>query len=279
MTGGSTPLDGGQRFQFFSDLWAWTDSGWHLVSDSGDQRSGFAMAYDDARHEVWSVGGYNGQSLDEVRVLRQNRWVVRGRHPNGAAAEPGFVYDQSRDRFVLFGGSEKPGQQKADTWEFDGTTWFPVSGTNPPARQAHAMVYDQTRHVTLLFGGMAVTAAGQRPTPLGDTWQYDARGWTRVEVQGPSPRFSSGVAFDAKRGVVVLFGGLDSSGFLGDTWTWNGKSWRLAATTGPEARAMGYLAYDPKHDRVVLFGGRKGWPDGDLADTWEWDGARWTQAN
>jgi hypothetical protein len=78
--------------------------------------------------------------------------------------------------------------------------------------------------------------------------------------------------------VIVIFGGVDGSGFLGDLWAWNGVEWRKladASSAGPAPRAMGHLAYDQRRDRVVLFGGRKGWPDGDLNDTWEWDGATW----
>ena len=83
------------------------------------------------------------------------------------------------------------------------------------------------------------------------------------------------VAYDSKRGLVILFGGLGNDGFLGDTWSWDGTKWTRLAETGPEPRGMGYLAYDKRRDRVVLFGGRKGYPDGDLNDTWEWDGTRW----
>jgi hypothetical protein len=78
----------------------------------------------------------------------------------------------------------------------------------------------------------------------------------------------AGVAYDSKRGQVIIFGGVGSDGFLGDTWSWNGSEWRKLAETGPEPRGMGYLAYDQQRDRVVCFGGRKRWPDGDLNDTW-----------
>lgn len=276
LAGGSTPLDQGQRFQFYGDLWALTDSGWRLVADPGDPRSGFTLAYDAQRREVWSFGGYNGEAFGDLRVLRDGHWISAGQHPKVVAAEPGFVYDVARGRFVMFGGSGRPGGLSGGTWESDGTTWTAVTGPNPPARQAHAMVYDAARSVTLLFGGMAEVDGGKPPQQLGDTWQYDGRAWTHLEVTGPSPRASAGVAFDSRRGQVVLFGGLGGTGFLADTWTWDGKVWRQVAVTGPEPRAMGYLAYDARRDRVVLFGGRKGWPNGDLNDTWEWDGDRWT---
>ena len=41
----------------------------------------------------------------------------------------------------------------------------------------------------------------------------------------PSPRYDAGMAYDAARGQVVLFGGQDAFSFFGDTWTWDGAAW------------------------------------------------------
>jgi hypothetical protein len=191
------------------------------------------------------------------------------------AAEPGFVHDSRRDRFVAFGGSSGPGAARGDTWEYDGATWTRVGAATPPARQALAMVFDERRGRTVLFGGMGTGPRGQHPPALGDTWEYDGSTWTELKVAGPSARFAAGVAYDSRRGRMILFGGLTSDGFNGETWSWDGTAWTRLADSGPEPRAMGSLAYDKHRDRVVLFGGRKGWPDGDLNDTWEWDGATW----
>jgi N-acetylneuraminic acid mutarotase len=223
-----------------------------------------------------SFGGYTGPAhRGDLRVLAGNAWQTIGRHPEMAVAEPGFVYDSRRDRFVTFGGSAGPGQLLGTTWEYDGATWTKVSVPSPPARMAHAMVFDERRGRTVVFGGMGVGAPGQPPPSLGDTWEFDGQTWTRLEVAGPSPRSGAGAAYDHRRALVLLFGGVTADGFQGDTWSWDGTEWKKLAETGPEPRGMGYLAYDKARDRVVLFGGRKGWPDGDLNDTWEWDGAVW----
>lgn len=168
------------------------------------------------------------------------------------------------------------GRAHGDTWEFDGSAWSKVATSGPAARQAHAMVFDSKRNRSVLFGGMGSSAApGQRPPLLGDTWELDGKSWKRIAIDGPSARNSPGVAYDSRRGRVILFGGSDSTGFKGDTWAYDGTAWTKLAETGPEPRVMGYVAYDKKRDRVVLFGGRKGWPDGDLNDTWEFDGTSW----
>lgn len=277
LTGGSTPLEGGRRFEFFNDLWAFDGTRWTPLAPSGGKWSGSGLAYDTRQKRVLAYGGYDGRgSLSALRFLEGDTWRTLAPHPELAAAEPGFVYDIRRDRFVAFGGSAGRGQANGDTWEFDGSAWSRVATAFPPARQAHAMVYDEARGRTFLFGGMGQGPQGERPPALGDTWEFDGRAWTAHHpAVGPSPRSGAGVAYDARRSRVILFGGVDSGGFKGDTWAWDGAKWQKLSDTGPEPRAMGYLAYDRQRDRIVLFGGRKGWPDGDLTDTWEWDGTSW----
>jgi len=279
MTAGSTPIDGGRSFTFFNDLWQFDGAGWTALPSSGGMMSGIALAYDAKGKRVLSFGGYNGQSLGDLRVLEPTGWRTLGTLAAMPAAEPGFVYDTERDRFIVFGGSAGPGQANARTWSFNGTAWSEITGDGPPARQGHAMIYDERRGRVVVFGGAAAGRPGTRPPMLDDTWEFDGAGWSRREIKGekPSARASAGVAYDSRRGRVIIFGGADSTGFVGDTWAWDGATWTKLASTGPEPRVMGYMAYDKSRDRVVLFGGRKGYPDGDLNDTWEFDGARWTR--
>lgn len=123
----------------------------------------------------------------------------------------------------------------------------------------------------VLFGGFGTSA-------LGDTWEYDGlqSNWTQRTVTGPSARGYAQAAFDASRGVMVLFGGYDNSfSLLNDTWEWNGMSWtRRMPSVSPPGRVNAGMAYDPVRQRVVLFGGEG---SGSLSDTWEWNGTMWTQ--
>jgi hypothetical protein len=94
------------------------------------------------------------------------------------------------------------------------------------------------------------------------------------------------LAYDARRGRTVLFGGSDAARrTLGDTWEWDGSAWTKAADSGPPARFQHVMTYDAARGRVVLFGGSgdtrydRANPGGSLlGDTWEWDGASWTLA-
>lgn len=82
------------------------------------------------------------------------------------------------------------------------------------------------------------------------------------------------MAYDAGRGVTVLFGGDDGSR-LNDTWEWDGSTWaERTPATSPSARRDPAMAYDAARGVTVLFGGDDGSP---LSDTWEWDGSSWTE--
>jgi hypothetical protein len=281
--GGSSPYDNGNCCAFFNDLWAFDGTRWTSLGETGGKSSGVGLAYDSRQHRVVAFGGYTpgaqgGVSLGELRILENNSWTPRGSHPEIVAAEPGFVFDSSRNRFVTFGGSGGRSVVHGNVWEWDGTSWSKSAAAGPAARQGHVMVFDSKRNRLVVFGGFGNVAPGQQPERFTDTWEYDGQSWKQIEVAGPPARGAAGATFDSKRGLVVVFGGMDANGMLGDTWAWNGVMWRKLSDTGPEARAMGQLAYDRNRDRVVLFGGRKGWPN-DLNDTWEWDGSTWRRIN
>jgi N-acetylneuraminic acid mutarotase len=129
----------------------------------------------------------------------------------------------------------------------------------------------------LLFGGYGTAN-------VGDTWEWDNENWTQLEDIGPPARWGHGMAYDAARQRVVVFGGGTIQGTnaqsFGDTWEWDGASWTQVADTGPAPRHGVTLAYDSKRRLTILFGGEQlpGQGGGTLfADTWVWDGAEWTQ--
>jgi hypothetical protein len=90
----------------------------------------------------------------------------------------------------------------------------------------------------------------------------------------PDPRNGFGLAYDAKRSRLVLFGGSDSA-FVrrADTWEWDGKNWSQLKIPGPAPRSDFAMTYDSRRGRVVLFGGRT--EQGLMHDTWEFDGKTW----
>lgn len=101
------------------------------------------------------------------------------------------------------------------------------------------------------------------------TWKMSTRGVL-------AERKSYGIAYDAARGRVVLFGGQDDTGFRNDTWEWDGATWRdvTPPTNNPAVRGRMAMAYDAARRRVVMFGGFAG-AGAIFSDTWEWNGLGW----
>lgn len=280
LTGGNVPTEDGKSNTSFNDLWAFDGMRWAALPSSGVEVWGMRLAFDSRRRRVVSFGGIsNRRAIADVRVLEKDAWTTLRQHSDMPAAESGFVYDSRRDQFVAFGGTVGDGSAYGDTWELSGSTWTKIVSPSPPARQGHAMVFDERRGRTVVFGGTGPYKEDQTPPRLGDVWEFDGQAWSaRKFANGPGPRTSPGAAYDSKRGITLVFGGVDGSGFLGDLWAWTGTEWLKladASSAGPAPRATAQLAYDQKRDRVVMFGGRNRWPDGDLNDTWEWDGATW----
>ena len=84
------------------------------------------------------------------------------------------------------------------------------------------------------------------------------------------------MTFDPATGQLILFGGLNSSGYLNDIWNWNGTNWiQLTPATSPSVRGGSSFAFDQSTGELVLFGGQDS--NGKLGDTWSWDGTNWMQ--
>ena len=145
-------------------------------------------------------------------------------------------------------------------WEWRGATrtWRKLAPvTSPPARYGHALAFDKSRGEMLLFGGIGLSGE-----MLDDTWIWNATAgdWSPREVlTHPSRRIAFGLAYDASRSQVVLYGGLSLTGRVDDTWAWNGavSTWSHRAPVAfPVARYSFGFAYDARQHEIVLFGGQ-----------------------
>ncbi len=86
------------------------------------------------------------------------------------------------------------------------------------------------------------------------------------------------MAYDAVRGVTVLFGGDVSLNEIGNnqTWEWNGTMWTRRVDRSPPPEVQAAMAYDAARGVTVLFG-RESYFDGTNPSTWEWNGTEWTR--
>ncbi len=79
--------------------------------------------------------------------------------------------------------------------------------------------------------------------------------WTEVANESPTQRVGARMAYDARRGRVVMFGGQIGAALTQETWEWDGVRWARILATGPSPRRDVAMAYDAARARVVLFGG------------------------
>jgi cysteine-rich repeat protein len=145
----------------------------------------------------------------------------------------------------------------------------------PGSRSELAMTYDVRRARVVIFGGTEPGPASTQVFPS-TTLEWNGSFVVADPTTTPEGRAGAGFAYDDRRGVSVLFGGVRASGLSADAWEWTGTEWRSIDATGPVGRASPALAYDAVGDRMVLFGGQDGSKDL-LADTWELKNDAWTR--
>jgi hypothetical protein len=209
------------------DTWEWDGEDWTQVADEGPAaRSGHVMAFDSKRNKTVLFGG----GPREAALLRDTwewdgeEWTQAQDTGPSARRASAAAFDNVRNRVVLFGG-DSGGVGLGDTWEWDGALWTQVAAFGPEPRTGAAMVFEHDH--AALFGGLASSAAGAKPTVFGNTWEWNGMHWTQRQDIGPGARWGHAMAFDSTRRRVVIFGGLPvfpSDGedapdqLLGDTW-------------------------------------------------------------
>lgn len=201
-------------------------------------------------------------------------WELVDVNPEVARWSMGMAYDSDRQVIVMFGGRDGS-SPLADTWEYDGNSWYRVTTLNAPApRIWHSMAYDSARKRTVLFGGFDLS------TFFGDTWEYDGNDWQLITTLHSPPAMSEMcMVYDSCRNTIVLFGGEAYGIEYSDTWEYDGGDWTKVSTpTSPPRGTLAAMAFDSSRCKVVFFGsGVVGDPGPSDAGTWEYDGITWTR--
>ena len=143
-----------------------------------------------------------------------------------------MVYCEHIESTVLFGGQGKKGQMFGDTWTYAAGEWQLRSNLlGPSPRCGHSMAYDPSGQA-VLFGG--IKANGVLDESLGDTWTFDGRVWTKLNISGPPARRYAAFAFDPHLGGCLLHGGsaddFSRQGY-GDAWLFREGRWRSLPKT------------------------------------------------
>ncbi|HET7224997.1 MAG TPA: kelch repeat-containing protein [Candidatus Eisenbacteria bacterium] len=278
-----------------ADVWAaplaggaWTPVAAQGTPPSARQRAG--VVYDALRDRLLvfggtTAGGACNNELWQLALSETPTWSPLA--PTGTPPDPregmSLLYDQARDRLVLFGGHQGGASPLwyNDAWALPLATlqWQPLApaGTPPAARSGALGVYDAKRDRLIVHGG-----ANALGTVLSDTWALSFAGagsWSALAPSGAPPALArhAGI-YDPVRDRVVLFGGWGGSPafYRGDlkaltlagTPAWSTLAPASTGTPRPRADAGGF--YDPRRDRLVLFGGFGSYPTrlGTLDDLW-----------
>ncbi|TET37312.1 MAG: hypothetical protein E3J72_06085 [Planctomycetota bacterium] len=150
----------------------------------------------------------------------------------------------------------------------------------PEARGQHQLVYDSSRDVIVLYGGL--TGPGELKD---DTWELSVAAtvwtWTQIATAADPPaRIGHNMVYESNGNTVIVFGGY----FIGfppqmynDVWEYNpaGPTWtQLDDGTGvgkPAKRAYASFEFDSTRNVAVLYGGIDLATNKQYNDTWEWD--------
>jgi hypothetical protein len=145
---------------------------------------------------------------------------------------------------------------------------------DPPACAGANLIYHAQLQEALLIGCVPGTVRQSSPNII---WGWNGERWRRVTEGGPDMLLLGGSAYDAKRNVLVMYGGYSWAGntCVRETWEWDGETWTHKEVESPTACDHLKMVYDAVRGEVILFGG--GDEDQNLrTETWSWNGEQWT---
>lgn len=148
-----------------------------------------------------------------------------------------------------------------------------------PGRSSDLFFHTKLNRTLLINGAFT---PGPWHTKYIELWQWNNNQWKLLSDSGPEVRNLYSYAYDQKRNVLVVYGGVNvpernNRKNYADTWEWDGKNWKqIETTTNPGKRSAAKMVYDPVRKACVLFGGNNEKIEL-LGDTWTYDGKEWKQ--
>ena len=209
------------------ETWEWDGKAWQLSASSGaGPRAHHAMVFDAARNQMIVFGNSDDAVANDTWGWDGKAWTRLADSGPPRRGIPALAYDEARRVVVMFGGFGPNATLLNDTWEWNGRQWTQVTTpTLPLPRGDASMAYDPGSRRIILFGGRNAWRPARN---LDDTWAFDGRAWTRLDVSGPSPRNGHAMAYHPGRKTIVMFGGRNEPAYFNDLWEFDG-TWRQVA--------------------------------------------------
>jgi len=253
-------------------LFALDGTGWHNVTPGGtdhispSRRRGYAVATHTGRESVLLFGGRN-QEQAALNILMPGTWEWDGalwqRRPSAVEPPPRMLHDMAyhpaADQVVLFGGEDADGTCLADTWVWSDGAWSDVTSTvgdQPLPSRDHAMAWDPTSGMVLMFGGRNCDNTAKETRS--DLWGWDGMAWQRVTATGMPPAGRHGHDMTTTDTGLALVGGSDWTvpTNLGEVWTFANGAWTFvrATQTGTGGPAWsGAASWDSTDHNLLYF--------------------------
>jgi hypothetical protein len=119
------------EFVQYDDLWSWDGSSWREIPVDGStpgHRTHAGFVYDPMTKNVFLIGSGSDTFIGDVWAWDGEAWEEIRALNTPARSGHNVAYDPKRDRFVLFGGVDRPGGTALkDTWEWDRVQWSCVN--------------------------------------------------------------------------------------------------------------------------------------------------------
>ena len=204
----------------------------------------------------------------------------------GARRLASMVYDATRRELVLFGGlapnASRSFDYPNDLWAWNGNTWRRIhtGDGGPPGREVAHMVYDAARGRVVVFGGRRRGSDPSNPDLLNDIWEWDGRRWTSIDSSDTPALLHAATEYDPVHKRVLMYGGLNATGFSRSLRAWDGRRWTVLDSLGPDGVIPAMAAVNNNGDFLLVTNKPSGDhdPPPDSSVTWAWRGGSWTRA-
>ncbi|MFH1783642.1 MAG: kelch repeat-containing protein [bacterium] len=213
----------------------------------------------------------NIYSLD----LGTGEWIIKSSsEATVARADHSIVYDSSRNRALVFGGSTL-GRQDVNGyenvtyyWNFATPAWGAITttGTAPMDRIDHSAIYDSANDCMIVFGGI-----GDDGLYKNDVYSLDLATavWSQITTSGTAPqsRFKHSAIYDSTNNRMLMLGGSSALSLAhSDLWALDLRTdpgtfaWSQLSTTGDTfpGRTGQSIVFDPDtgtQGSIIVFGG------------------------
>lgn len=176
-----------------------------------------------------------------------------------------MIYDEPRDRLVVFGGQTSVGTRFNDVWVLPlhpDSSWrlLNPTGTAPSTRYDHSAIYDPVDQRMVVFGGQGTTL-------LNDVWALSLTGtptWTQITVPGAPIAARSGHAafYDGCVATprMIIYGGAAQTDIRALTLS-GSFPWQNLTPPGPAPAAGSQVgsAVDPSGNILYVFSNGGTW--------------------